>query len=71
MGADAGTVTLIATGKVTTRSRPSRLKIRWSATSTVTYRSPTVPVTRVGQDVIVGYDQAALEHHFGAVPEEP
>jgi glutaredoxin 3 len=30
----------------------------------------TVPVTRVGQDVLVGYDEAALEHHFGAVPEE-
>jgi glutaredoxin 3 len=30
----------------------------------------TVPVTRVGQDVIVGYDEAALEHHFGAAPEE-
>jgi glutaredoxin len=30
----------------------------------------TVPVTRVGKDVIVGYDEAVLEHHFGAVPEK-
>jgi glutaredoxin len=31
----------------------------------------TVPVIRVGADVIVGFDRAALERHFGVVPIHP
>ena len=30
----------------------------------------TVPVTRVGKDVIVGYDEAELERHFGPAPDD-
>lgn len=30
----------------------------------------TVPVTRVGSDVIVGFDREALEQHFGRQPAQ-
>jgi hypothetical protein len=28
----------------------------------------TIPVTRVGREVIVGYDEEELERHFGPAP---
>jgi hypothetical protein len=30
----------------------------------------TVPVIRVGHDVIVGYNEAELERHFGPAPDD-